>query len=121
MASDTFQKGGSTPRYFYRQPTLKPTPMQNVCLQTKTALITGASTGVVFATGRQVLELGLSKLILAVRNEEKGKAASARLTSDLGLQRDTIEVWKLDLSVYESIVSFCRAGQEPPTPGYRGA
>ncbi|KAI1772109.1 NAD(P)-binding protein [Hypoxylon cercidicola] len=106
MANDTSQKGGSTLRYFYRQLTVKPAPVRNVSLQAKTAIVTGANTGLGFATSRQLLELGLSKLILAVRDEEKGKAASAKLTSDLGLQQGTIEVWKLDLSVYESITSF---------------
>lgn len=106
MANDTSEKGGSAARYFYRQLTIKPTPVQNVSLRGKTAIVTGANTGVGFATSRQLLELGLSKLILAVRNEEKGKAAAAKLVSELNLQQDVTEVWKLDLSVYETILSF---------------
>ncbi|OTA83408.1 hypothetical protein M434DRAFT_24790 [Hypoxylon sp. CO27-5] len=100
------EKGGSALRYFYNQLTFKPAPVKNANLQGKTAIVTGSNTGIGFATSQQLLELGLTKLILAVRNEEKGKAAAAKLSSDLGLQQDVIEVWKLDLSVYESVVSF---------------
>ncbi|KAI2609986.1 uncharacterized protein GGS25DRAFT_520789 [Hypoxylon fragiforme] len=43
---------------------------------------------------------------LNIPTPEKGKTAAAKLASDIDLKEDTIEVWKLNLSVYESIVSF---------------
>lgn len=56
---------------------------------------------------RQLLSLGLSKLILAVRNEKLGLAAAASLSSGQTLAKDTtIEVWKLDLASYDSVVAF---------------
>ncbi|KAI0179260.1 NAD(P)-binding protein [Hypoxylon sp. FL1284] len=105
MANDT-QRGASNLRYFYRQFTVTPQPVSDASLQTKTAMVTGANTGVGFAVARQLLELGLTKLIIAVRDEEKGKAAAAKLTSELGPRQDIVEVWKLDLSVYDSVVAF---------------
>ncbi|OTA98012.1 hypothetical protein M426DRAFT_326314 [Hypoxylon sp. CI-4A] len=101
------QKGGSLLRYFYRQLTYKPIPVQGVDLLGQTAIVTGSNTGVGFATGRQLLELGVSKLILAVRSEDRGKVAAAKLISGLNIQQDVVEIWKLDLSVYDSVVSFC--------------
>ncbi|KAI1817269.1 NAD(P)-binding protein [Poronia punctata] len=92
--------------YFYRQLTYKPVPVRDVDLTGKTAIVTGSNSGVGFETARQLLELGLSKLILAVRDEDKGEAAAAKLTTDLRLTEKRIEVWKLDMSVYESITAF---------------
>lgn len=70
-------------------------------------MITGSNTGVGFHTARQLLNLGLSRLILAVRNEDKGQAAAARLSDTCKLaEGSVIEVWPLDLSSYESVVAF---------------
>ncbi|RYP61157.1 hypothetical protein DL769_007839 [Monosporascus sp. CRB-8-3] len=55
------------------------------------------------------------KVILAVRNEEKGKAAAAKLTSDLKLKEDVNEVWRLELSAYESVVAFAERTKSLPT------
>lgn len=73
-------------------------------LQGKTAIVTGSNTGVGYQTARQLLHLGLNKLILAVRNEEKGKAAAAKLAA--AAAGATIEVWLLDHSSYDSILAF---------------
>ncbi|KAJ2999381.1 hypothetical protein NUW58_g11 [Xylaria curta] len=56
---------------------------KDVDLAGKTAIITGANSGIGLECGRQLLSLGLSKLILAVR-----------------------KVWKLDLSINISILAF---------------
>lgn len=109
------QQGESPLKYFYRQFTRKPAPVKNVSLQGRTAIVTGSNTGVGFQASRQVLELGLSKLILAVRNEEKGKKAAARLISDLKLNDDVVEVWHLDLSVYDSVFAFAERTKSLPT------
>ena len=97
----------SIPRFFYQQITYKPIEVRNVSLKDKTAIVTGANSGVGFETSRQLLSLGLSQLILAVRDEGKGQAAAAKLSVDGILESGfTIEVWYLDLSVYDSIVAF---------------
>ncbi|KAJ3577737.1 hypothetical protein NPX13_g2829 [Xylaria arbuscula] len=105
--SDAGRLSPGTPLYyFYRQFTVTPAPVENVSLQGKTAIVTGANSGIGLATSHQLLELGLNRLILAVRNEEKGHAAAAKLTSDLNLEPDAVLVWSLDLSSYDSIIAF---------------
>ncbi|KAK3933622.1 short-chain dehydrogenase reductase [Diplogelasinospora grovesii] len=75
-----------------------------VNLAGKTAIVTGSNTGIGLECCRQFLGLGLSRLILAVRSEAKGETAKAELQR--AFPRQAIEVWKLDLSLYDSIVSF---------------
>ncbi|KAI1131076.1 hypothetical protein F5Y10DRAFT_89387 [Nemania abortiva] len=103
----TPEKQASFPRWMYHQITFKPQAVTGVDLSGQTAIVTGSNCGVGLETSRQLLDLGVSKLILAVRNEDKGKAAAADLASGrTDLPANTIEVWKLDLSVYDSVVSF---------------
>lgn len=96
----------SFPRFFYLQCFYKPRGVQGVDLAGRTAVVTGANSGVGFETCRQLLDLGLSKLILAVRNEEKGKEAASKLLHGRDLTPETIEVWLLDQSSYDSVVAF---------------
>ncbi|KAG8157032.1 hypothetical protein KVR01_013022 [Diaporthe batatas] len=67
------------------------------------AIVTGSNSGLGYETSRQLLDLGLSKLILAVRNTQKGNEAASKLRLGRELLQDTIEVWSLDLSDYDSI------------------
>ncbi|KAH7324350.1 hypothetical protein B0I35DRAFT_349684 [Stachybotrys elegans] len=95
--------------YFLRhQLCFKPEPVTGVNLNGKTAIVTGSNCGIGLETSRQLLDLGLSKLILAVRNEDKGKAAARDLAADHNpaLKDGAIEVWKLDLDFYDSVASF---------------
>ncbi|KAG8163115.1 hypothetical protein KVR01_007593 [Diaporthe batatas] len=93
--------------YFWKQQiSYKPTEVHDVDLKGCTAIITGSNTGVGFQTSQQLLNLGLSRLILAVRSEEKGKAAAAKLASGRDLAEGAIEVWLLDQSSYESVTAF---------------
>ncbi|KAJ2987801.1 hypothetical protein NUW58_g4312 [Xylaria curta] len=72
----------------------------------KAAIVTGSNSGIGLECARQLLDRGLSKLILAVRDEGKGAIASQDLASGRDLEPDTIEVWHLDYSSYDSITSF---------------
>ncbi|KAI5925080.1 hypothetical protein F4810DRAFT_708884 [Camillea tinctor] len=64
-----------------------------------TPLVVGSNCGVGLETSRQLLNLGVRKLILAVHNEEKGKAAAADLSaSRKDMLQDIIEVWKRTLN-----------------------
>lgn len=82
-----------------------PPLIKDIDLRGKTAIVTGANSGVGLETCRQLLELGLSKLILAVRDESKGERA--RWTLLLGpLEQDAIEVWNLDMLSYSSVMAF---------------
>ncbi|KAJ4423887.1 hypothetical protein N0V82_001471 [Gnomoniopsis sp. IMI 355080] len=101
------EQQASFPRYMYQQLTAKPQVVKDVDLHGKTALVTGSNCGVGLETSRQLLDLGVSKLILAVRDEEKGRAAAADLLAKRkGTSPDSIEIWKLDLSQYDSVLAF---------------
>ncbi|KAI0856274.1 retinol dehydrogenase 12 [Xylaria cubensis] len=77
-----------------------------VSLDGKTAIITGGNTGIGLETGRQLLELGLGRLILAVRSESRGQDAKKELTTSKSSDEQIVEVWLLDLASYDSITSF---------------
>lgn len=55
----------------YHQVITKPQIVKGIELHGRTALVTGSNCGVGLETSRQLLDLGVSKLILAVRDEEK--------------------------------------------------
>ncbi|WXC58135.1 hypothetical protein SNK03_004033 [Fusarium graminearum] len=94
--------------FFRQQLRYKPRAVTGVSLEGKTGIVTGASSGIGLETSRQLLDLGISKLILAVRNLEKGNAAAEDLAKGRNppLKEGTIEVWKLDLDFYDSITAF---------------
>ncbi|KAI5925581.1 hypothetical protein F4810DRAFT_700103 [Camillea tinctor] len=81
-------------------------------LSSKTAIITGANRGLGLEVAHQLLGLGLSKLIIAARNEVKGQAAATELSNRRNLPRGTIEVWKLDMPDYNSITSFAHCARQ---------
>ena len=61
---------------------------------------------------RQLLGLGLSYLILAVRDQSKGEAARRDLASTAPNAR--IEVWDLDLANYSSVQNFAKRSSTLP-------
>ncbi|KAJ0116605.1 short-chain dehydrogenase reductase family [Diaporthe amygdali] len=97
--------------FMYRQFFYRPKPI-TADLSGQTAIITGANVGLGFEAGRQLLGLGLSRLILACRSQVKGDAAAATLRKEHPSAK--IEVWLLDMSSYASIKEFVKrcAGDE---------
>ncbi|KAK6957466.1 hypothetical protein Daesc_000252 [Daldinia eschscholtzii] len=93
--------------YFYRQLFITPPPVSkhDVDLSGKTAIITGANGGIGLEVARQLLDLGC-RVILTVRDERKGQTARQELLNGRNLASGFVQVWKLDLSSYESIISF---------------
>lgn len=79
---------------------------QGVSLTGQTAVITGSNTGLGLEAGRQLLQLDLSRLIMAVRSQAKGNVAAALLQNEF--PHAQIEVWILDMENYESIMAFTR-------------
>ncbi|EMF28548.1 MULTISPECIES: SDR family NAD(P)-dependent oxidoreductase [Streptomyces] len=61
----------------------------------RVAIVTGANTGLGFETARMLAERG-ARVVLAVRDVEKGKQAAARIHGDVGVQA-------LDLASLDSI------------------
>lgn len=79
-------------------------PPKETDLSGKVAIITGANQGLGFESARQFLSLNLSRLIITVRSEEKGKAAATKLTKEY--PNAAIDVWQLDMCSYASIQEF---------------
>jgi len=75
-----------------------------VKLEGQTAIITGSNTGLGFEAARQLLQLDLSWLILAVRSQAKGSVAAEALCKEFPLAQ--IEVWILDLEDPDSVSAF---------------
>ncbi|THC94063.1 hypothetical protein EYZ11_006472 [Aspergillus tanneri] len=71
------EKEASTSQYLYRQLFVTPAVLskKEFNLTGKTAIVTGSNIGLDLECARQLLDLGLSKLILAVRDESKGETA----------------------------------------------
>ncbi|ROW08223.1 hypothetical protein VMCG_03326 [Cytospora schulzeri] len=81
----------------------------DVHLGGRTAIVTGGNGGIGLECSRQLLDLGLTRLIIAVRDETKGEAARRTLTATKPLESgQTVEVWKLDYASYESVTAFAQ-------------
>ena len=83
-----------------------PTPSKFPSLKGKVAIVTGANSGLGFESARQLLTLGLSHLVVAVRSIGKGKDAASKLS--LANPAAAIDVWALDMESYDSIQAFVR-------------
>lgn len=110
MTSPTFantEKRAGFRAFLHRQLFEKPALPENVDLEGKTAIVTGSNTGIGLECARQLLDLGLSKLVLAVRNETKGQKARDELArAHPSRPEGAIEVWKLDMEVYASVAAL---------------
>ncbi|RBR21361.1 uncharacterized protein FIESC28_04898 [Fusarium coffeatum] len=81
-------------------------PPKYTQVQSKTAIITGSNTGLGFEASRQLISLGLSHLIMGVRNLQKGREAARKLEQEgKGVK---IDVWELDMCEYDSIWAFAK-------------
>ena len=103
----------SSLHFLYRQLFVKAPPVsrRDVDLEGKRAIVTGSNVGLGLETSRQLLDLGV-KVILAVRDESKGREACQQLSDGRHLLSNSIEVWQLDLSSYESIIKFAHRARD---------
>lgn len=91
--------------FIYRQFIHYP-PSPTASFEGKTVIVTGASGGLGLEACRWLVRLGASKVILAVRNVEKGTTAIKDMQSTTSGPSDILQVWHLDMSSYASILSF---------------
>ncbi|KAK3302657.1 uncharacterized protein B0T15DRAFT_543558 [Chaetomium strumarium] len=70
----------------------------------KTAIVTGSSSGLGLEASRQMLALGLSHLVMGVRDSAKGERAAAPLRTRYPLAR--VDVWVLDQTSFDSVRAF---------------
>lgn len=89
-------------------------PVPEGDLTGQTIIVSGSNQGLGYESSRHLLRLGVERLIMAVRNLEKGEAARLKLLEDTGRDPSSIEVWKLDMDNYTSVKNFAtRAGTLP--------
>lgn len=92
----------------------------SVSFTNQTVLLTGSNTGLGLQAAIKVAAQGAKRIILAVRNAEKGAAAAAQVkaaaaSSATGTADVTVEVWSLDMLSPASIKAFvARAAGEVP-------
>lgn len=76
-----------------------------------TYIVTGANVGLGFETVKHLINFGASKVIIAVRNSQAGEEAKAKIENETG-KTGVLEVWKVDLSSFDSIKAFAKKATE---------
>ena len=100
--------------FIYRQFIHYP-PAPTSSFKGRTCIVTGSNVGLGLDACRWMVQLGASKVIIACRNVEKGKAAAKDIQETTSCAADVLDVWELDLSSYDSIKAFAnRAKTELP-------
>ncbi|KAI1880538.1 hypothetical protein JX265_000778 [Neoarthrinium moseri] len=91
--------------FMYRQFLIhrKPVP-PGMSMKGKTAIVTGSNTGLGLEAARQLLQLGATTLVMAVRSLDKGNEAAKELRPAFPQAR--VEVWALDMEDYAAIETF---------------
>ena len=84
-----------------------PLPIPKKEFTGETVIVTGANTGLGLEAARHLTRLNAEKVILGVRNLEKGEAAKQSIEASTG-RTNVVEVWQLDLSSYESVKQFAK-------------
>uniref|UniRef100_K3WZY8 WW domain-containing oxidoreductase n=1 Tax=Globisporangium ultimum (strain ATCC 200006 / CBS 805.95 / DAOM BR144) TaxID=431595 RepID=K3WZY8_GLOUD len=79
-------------------------------LKDKVVVITGANSGIGFVAAREMVRKG-AHVVIACRNEERGKAAVQKLESELqdAAQKGKVEFMQLDVSDLSSVKKFSSA------------
>jgi retinol dehydrogenase-12 len=72
-------------------------------LHGKTAIVTGANSGIGFESARALAGMG-ARVVLACRNEARAQDAKRKILEDIG--GDAVEVEVLDLGSFDSIRDF---------------
>jgi retinol dehydrogenase 12 len=79
----------------------------------QTIIVTGSNVGLGLEAARHFTRLNAGKVILAVRNTEKGNAAKKSIEESTG-RKNVVEVWSLDLSSYDSVKAFAKRASQLP-------
>ncbi|KAJ3118622.1 hypothetical protein HK098_005895 [Nowakowskiella sp. JEL0407] len=72
----------------------------------KTVIVTGSNVGLGKEAATHFARLNASKVILAVRNLEKGATAKKDIEETTKCAADVIQVWEIDMANYNSVKKF---------------
>lgn len=95
--------------YFYSQFFFTP-PYPTDDFTGQTVIVTGSNTGLGLEAARHLVRLNAEKVILAVRNLEKGEAAKGSIEAS-EKKIGVVEVWELDLASHESVQRFAKRAE----------
>ena len=95
--------------FFYNQLVLR-LPYPTADHTGETIIVTGANIGLGLEAARHFTRLNAEKVILGVRNVEKGETAKKSI-EETEKRQGVVEVWQLDLSSYESTKQFARRAE----------
>ncbi|KAI0471292.1 putative short-chain dehydrogenase/reductase family protein [Xylaria cf. heliscus] len=91
---------------YFRSHLFQQLPVSTKSFAGLTIIITGASSGLGLEAARHFVRQDASKVILAVRNMEKGAAAKASITESTKKPDNVIDIWELDLASRASVKTF---------------
>ncbi|KAG2138654.1 uncharacterized protein EDB93DRAFT_1090606 [Suillus bovinus] len=79
-------------------------PVETADLSGKTVLVVGANVGIGFEASKHFARMQPARLIIACRNEAKGKVALAEIERETGY--NGCELWIVDLANFASVTTF---------------
>lgn len=83
-------------------------PLPSTSYASQTILITGANSGLGLEAARHFVRLNAAKVILAVRDTEKGRVAQADIEASTSSRKGSVcEVWQVDFASASSVLEFC--------------
>ncbi|KAI5922020.1 putative short-chain dehydrogenase [Camillea tinctor] len=93
------------PNFFFSQLFVRP-PYPKSSFAGKTIVITGSNTGLGKEAARHYVRLGASKVVLAVRNLDKGHDAKHDIEATTKCNKNILQVWQVDMGSYASVQKF---------------
>lgn len=101
----------TAPPGYLRSQLLTKLPYPERSFEGQVIIVTGSNTGMGLEAARHLVRLDAAKVILAVRNLDKGRAAAESIVASTD-RCGIAEVWHLDLQSYASVKSFASKAEE---------
>lgn len=77
----------------------------------QTVIVTGSNIGLGKEAVRHFAQLGAARIIMGVRNTQAGEQARQDILKSTKYSSDALQVWKLDLSSYDSVKAFAKKAE----------
>lgn len=88
-------------------------PVPTSSFKGQTVIITGSNAGLGREAVKHIVRLNADKVILGVRDAEKGEAAVKYVESETG-RSGCMEVWPLDMAKFDSVKAFAKRAEALP-------